>query len=133
MCLAIALSLFCGQAVAGTCTVPGSHDTIQVALDDPACTSVQLSNQSYFELIEIDRAVDLAGPVSGSAEVTGQVVVSGGSAISALSNFQVTSGCTDGALRVTGGARVTGTALRVVRNGGTPCTVGFIFSDGFEQ
>ena len=63
--------------LAGVCTVPGSHATIQEAIDDPSCTTINLSTQTYPESINITRTLTLAGPGGGGAIVEGLVRVVG--------------------------------------------------------
>ena len=62
-----------------TCTVPsGSHSTIQVAVDDPACTELVLAAQVYSESVVIGRTLTLQGAGSGATTIEGQVEVSVG-------------------------------------------------------
>lgn len=49
---------------AAVCTVPGSHPTLQAAADDPNCTEIVLSAQSYDELVVIARTVAVQGAPS---------------------------------------------------------------------
>ena len=51
--------------MAQLCTVPGSHATIQEAIDDPACATITLSAQTYPDFVDSCRSVDarpLAAP-----------------------------------------------------------------------
>ncbi len=59
--LAAIAALAAPPAHAQTCTVPGSHTTIQEAIDDPACATVALATQTYPESIVIRRSLTLAG------------------------------------------------------------------------
>lgn len=131
--LVAALGGFSEPARAGACTVPGTHPSIQAAVDDPACSDIELSNQSYFELLDIDRSLSLFGPPAGDATVIGQVNVSGGATMAILNDFRIESGCANGALRIFGGARMTGSGMQVAHISGTPCGVELIFEDGFES
>ncbi len=59
--LVLLVSLFAAWAspvFAQTCTVPGSHATIQEAIDDPACATITLSAQTYPDFVESCRSVD---------------------------------------------------------------------------
>lgn len=121
------------RVAAGVCTVPGTHDSIQAAENDPGCNDIQIFNQTYFELIEIDRDLNLSGPAGGSAEINGRLDVSGTGTMAALEEFGIATSCADGGLRVSGGAQVTGTRLRVTFNPRASCLAGLIFRQGFEE
>ncbi len=120
---------------AQTCTVPGSHATIQQAIDDPACAMITLSAQSFAESIVVRRPLTLAGPAAGGAVVEGLVLVVGQGTEVILQDLTVENGCSPDALRTSGGAKITGNNLRVERSEALPCpatTAGRIFTDGFE-
>ncbi len=116
-----------------TCTVPGSHATIQAAIDDPACATITLSAQTYAESINIPRSLTLAGPGAGGAVVEGLVrVVSGGTAVT-LQDLAVQNGCFRSAQKAVAGAEVTGSNLTVEHASGLPCPPSIVFEDGFES
>lgn len=119
---------------AQTCTVPGTHPTIQEAVDDPACTTIDLAAQSYPESIEIRRSLTLGGPAAGGAVIEGLVLVVGlGTAVN-LAHLEVANGCRPDAMRASGGATVNATHVSVQRAAVLPCPelASSIFSDGFE-
>jgi hypothetical protein len=117
------------------CTVPGTHATIQEAIDDPACTTVNLEAQTYPESIVIPRSLTLAGPGTGGAVVRGLVLISGAATEAALQDLGVENGCRPDALRTSGGARMLGENLQVERDAVLPCplTADAIFANGFES
>jgi len=120
---------------AQTCSVPGSHATIQQAIDDPACAMITLSAQSFGESIVVRRPLTLAGPAAGGAVVEGLVLVVGEGTEVILQDLTVENGCSPDALRTSAGAKVTGNNLRVEHSEALPCpatTAGQIFTDGFE-
>jgi hypothetical protein len=119
---------------AQTCTVPGSHPTIQDAVDDPACTSIDLAAQSYQESIEIRRSLTLGGPAAGGAVIERLVLLSGDGVVVDLEHLEVANGCTPDAMGATGGATVSATNVSVQRAAGLSCPelASSIFSDGFE-
>ena len=119
---------------AQTCTVPGSHATIQEATDDPACATVTLSAQTYPESIVIRRSMTLAGPGSGGAVVQGLLLIAGATTEATLQDLTVENGCVPDALRTSGGAKLAGNNLQVERSAALPCplTADAIFVDGFE-
>ena len=133
--LAAIAALAAPPAHAQTCTVPGSHTTIQEAIDDPACATVALATQTYPESIVIRRSLTLAGPGGGGAIVQGLVLMSGPTTVVTLQDLRVENGCVPDALRTTGGARLAGENLQVERADGLPCpaTADAIFTDGFES
>ncbi len=120
---------------AQTCTVPGSHATIQEAADDPTCATVSLAAQVYPESVVLRRTLTVAGPVTGGAVIQGLVLIAGSATIATLQDLRVENGCVPDALRATGGARLAGDNLDVERATGLPCplTADTIFTDGFES
>lgn len=78
--LVLIVSVFAAWASPGlaqTCTVPGSHATIQTAMDDPACTTIDLSAQTYAESVNIPLGVAKL-PRTGQAtcyDASGTIVV----------------------------------------------------------
>ena len=132
---AIVLVAMTSPAFAQTCTVPGSHATIQEAIDDPACATVNLAAQTYPESIVIRRSLTLAGPGAGGAVVQGLVLMTGSGTQVTLNDLKVENGCAPDALRASGGAKLTGDNLQVERSTALPCpaTADTIFTDGFES
>ena len=120
---------------AQTCTVPGTHATIQEAADDPACATITLAAQTYPESVVIRRSLTIAGPGTGGAIVQGLVLVAGATTEATLNDLRVENGCRPDALRASGGARLAGNNLQVERSGALPCpaTADTIFTDGFES
>ena len=57
-----------------TCTVPGSHPTIQAAVDDVACESIALTATDYAETVIVTRSLTLTG---GPLILHGEPTVSG--------------------------------------------------------
>ena len=122
------------SSLAQICTVPGSHLTIQQAVNDPACATVTLAAQPYPESIEIRRSLSLGGPAAGGAVIEGLVLLSGDGVVVDLEHLEVANGCTPVAMGATGGATVNATNVSVQRAAGLPCPdlASSIFSDGFE-
>jgi hypothetical protein len=120
---------------AQACTVPGSHTTIQTAADDLACATVVLAAQTYPESVVLRRTLTIAGPPAGGAVVQGLVLISGDGTIATLRDLRVENGCLPDAVRASGGARLEGDTLEVVRATGQPCpaTADTLFTDGFES
>jgi len=132
---AIVLVAMTSPAFAQTCTVPGSHATIQEAIDDPVCATINLAAQTYPESIVIRRSLTLAGPGSGGAVVQGLVLIAGATTEATLRDLRVENGCVPDALRTSGGAQLAGDNIQVERSAGLPCpaTADTIFTDGFES
>ena len=120
---------------AQTCTVPGSHTTIQGAVDDRACATITLADQVYPESIVISRSLTVAGPAAGVAVVQGLVLITGSGTLVTLRDLKVENGCVPDALRASKGAKLTGDNLQVERSAGLPCPAitDTIFADGFES
>ncbi len=134
-CLILLAAAAALPASADPCSVPGSHATIQDAIDDPVCTSITLAAQTYPESIEIVRSLGIAGPAPGGAVIEGHVLVAGSSTQAELVDLEVRNGCSGNALEARGGAKVDGTRLAVVRSSALPCPplASAIFADGFES
>lgn len=132
--LVLILAAFAPPLHAQNCTVPGSHVTIQEAIDDPACVTITLSAQTYAESIVIPRSLTLAGPATGGAIVQGLVLMVGSGTEVGLHDLRVENGCVPNALRTTSGATMTGANLEVERSAALPCpeVPDSIFADGFE-
>jgi len=132
--LAPVLAMPVSSVLAQTCTVPGSHATIQEAINDPACATITLSAQIYEESVVIPRSLTLAGPGTGGAVVQGLVLIAGTSTQTTLQDLRVENGCRPDALRTSGGAQLLGENLQVERSETLPCplTADAIFVDGFE-
>ena len=54
-----------GTAQAATCTVPGTHATIQFAVSDFACATINVAPGTYFESVTINRSLTLNGAQVG--------------------------------------------------------------------
>jgi len=132
---ALILAALCPPVDAQTCTVPGTHATIQEAADDPACVTISLAAQTYPESIVLRRSLTLAGPGTGGAVIQGLVLIAGATTEVTLNDLRVENGCRPDALRTSGGAKLTGTNLQVERSETLPCpaTADTIFTDGFES
>ncbi len=118
-----------------TCTVPGSHPTIQAAVDDPTCTQIDLADQTYTESVRLPRSLDVVGPSVGTATVEGRVLAIGASTLVTLTRLEVRNGCDPEALAAKYGARIEGTDLVVERAAALPCPplAPDIFADDFES
>jgi len=124
------------RSEAATCTIPGTHATIQEAVTDASCTTINLSSTTYSESVGITRSLTLAGQGSGATTIEGLVQIQGSGADVDLQGLKIQNGCDPEALSATGSPSVRGTDLVVVRSAGLPCPPligGAIFSDGFES
>ncbi len=130
--VATILTFAAAPASAGICTTPGSHAGIQAAIDDPSCSEVQLSAQTYLESIVIGRSLALTGPTGGGAVIRGLVQVQGAGTAVVASDLRVESGCPGEAMDVSSGARLDGLNVEVVRANTLPCPPAALLSDSFE-
>jgi hypothetical protein len=116
------------------CTVPGTHATIQAAVDNVACTTIQLANQTYSESVNIPRTLDLVGPAAGTAVIQGLLrVVGAGTLVDVLDSVRVENSCAYAGVRAEVGGQMTGEAFEAVRGVAFPCPLNAVFSDGFES
>jgi nitrous oxidase accessory protein NosD len=75
--LAFAFTLFSALAAAGAhtqsvCSVPGDHATIQAAVADPRCETVNLGAGTFYESVTISRTVTLQGQGADLTIVEGE-------------------------------------------------------------
>lgn len=117
----------------GACSVPGTHAKIQQAIDDPACTTIALQDQTYAESVRIARSLTLAGPSGSAATVQGLLRVTGAGTEVQLRDLRVENGCAGEAMDVGFGAQVDASRVVAVRSAALPCPPLPIFADGFES
>src|SRR5688500_18349680 len=80
--IAAALTLHASSTWAATCSVPSlSYPTIQSAVDDPVCTTINVAPGVYAENVTINRSLTLNGAQAGQLVATR---ISGGPAESTL-------------------------------------------------
>lgn len=124
-----------GRQASGSCTVGASHGTIQAAVLDPACSSVELPAGTYAESVVVTRSLSLLGPSGATATISGGLVADGAGILVELTDLTLDStssgvaGCVPRALVSTGGARVTTNGVRVAAAATGSC----IFVDSFES
>ena len=127
------LGMIGDRVQAAACNVPGSHTTIQAAVDDAGCDTVTIGIDAFSESVMIARSLDLSGAGVGMTIVNGSFTVLGASTLVSLDSLTINSGCERPALSVTGGAKVD--SIDVVAS---PAAIGncpinaIIFSDSFE-
>ena len=97
------------------CTVPGSHASIQAAINDNGCDTIILAAQTYTENLTINRTLTIQGAGKTSSIINGNggrgVTVTGGTVT--LKDLRVTGGDATAAAvdaRFGGGIYVTGAA-----------------------
>lgn len=71
LALALLFLLSARAEAAGTCRVPSQYSTIQAAVDDPACSDVDVAAGTYYENVVINRDVNIAGDSRGDTIVDG--------------------------------------------------------------
>jgi hypothetical protein len=119
----------CPPAQAATCQVPsGSYQSIQSAIDDPACTEIVLAAQVFVESPVIERDLTMDGAGSTETFIEGQVQVSGGPVVIQELQISAPPGAATEALWAHSGAQLSGFDL-VVINGRWVA----LFADGFES
>jgi len=132
----IAVSAVVTPCPAAVCTVPSAaHPTIQEAVNDLACTEIDIDAGSFFEEVVVARDLDLGGASSATTVVEGRVVVEGATTQVALRDLTIdasgptAAGCFDQALLSRGGAQLGASDVIVLNGGGDACV---LFRDGFE-
>jgi predicted outer membrane repeat protein len=86
-----------GQASGGACNVPsGSYPTIQSAVNDTNCQTVELSPQNYNENVVVNRSVTVNGSSPATTIVNGQLLQRvfriGASSTVTITNLTMTNG-----------------------------------------
>jgi hypothetical protein len=86
-----------GDSLGAMCTVPSwVHSSIQQAIDDPACTAIELASLRYQENLVISRALSIQGAGVTETTIDGQfldhVVYVQTGAVVTLSNLAITQG-----------------------------------------
>lgn len=135
MALWIAGAAHSPGAGAGECTVPGTHATIQAALNEGGCNPVTLADASFAESLIIRRGLILQGAEGGATTIEGQVTIAGSAAQVDLRSLAVRSGCPDFTLAVQPGARVFSYTVTLGWSSALPCppVSDILFSDSFEN
>lgn len=111
--------------IAGMCSVPGTHTTLQVAIDDGQCSSIELTESSYFASATVQRGVEIFGSAPNGTRILGTLEILTGGEVD-LSDLTVDSGGATTAILATAGGRISTTNVLAVR-------VGQLFLDGFES
>jgi hypothetical protein len=99
--LAVAFTLFSvltatSAHTQAVCEVPADHATIQAAVDDAACDTINLGAGTFYESVTINRTVTILGQgvdltiVDGNA--AGSVFSIGGGAVVTLTHMTITNG-----------------------------------------
>ena len=122
-----------------TCGVPSQRPTIQAAVNDPTCTTIQVQAGTFEEIVTIDRSLTMVGAGTDVTTITGQVVVTGAGVVVLISDLGVdttgpeSAGCFSDAMSVLDGAEGLAVRVRAINSLGTgECLFGLIFADGFE-
>jgi hypothetical protein len=122
----LSLAILCSQPSA-------SHPTLQQAVDDPACTVIELAAQSYPEQLQISRSLTLTGTGPLSSTVDGPILIQGPSIEVAMASIGIRNGCPQPGLRVRSGALVSPINVRVSTEAiECPPLPDMIFADQFE-
>ena len=91
LCAALLLPM---SVQAATCSVPGDHATIQLAVDDLTCGTIVVAPGTYNESVTIGRALTLVGPNSGISALAARgpeaIVTSGGTTFNLTNGGSVT-------------------------------------------
>lgn len=130
--LGLSLSGMAAPAVVGVCTVPGSHPTIQAAVDDLGCTDIDLAAQTFPESVLIRRTVTISG-AGPSTVVGGSLRAHGQGVVVIVSDLKVETSCVRGSLQSWTGGEIVATNVEAASSVSFDCPENPIFSDGFES
>lgn len=131
--LVAALFTLSAPVGAGVCTVPGSHALVQDAVDDPACTTVEVAAGTHAESVYVGRSVTVSGPETGVAVLAGTVRAEGAGDLVTLRDLRVENGCRGRGASAGAGATLATDGVAVLRQAGLPCPPFGLFSDDFES
>ena len=121
-----------------SCTVPGTHPTVQRAADDSSCTTVLLAAGTYLGDVRIARDLAVQGAGSATTVIAGLVQATGAGTDVTLASVRIdgtgasVAGCWPSLLVATGGAQVAAGPDVDVRNSGAPGTGCRLLTAGFE-
>jgi hypothetical protein len=86
------------KAAPATCTVPGSHPTIQAAASDPTCTTINVAPGVYNENVVVPNSTTINGAQAGnndfvtrSANPAGESIVNGVTPIGNVAVFTISA------------------------------------------
>src|SRR6266446_1146967 len=92
--ITIILGIGGGTAEAAVCSVPSPYPTIQDAVNDTNCSTINVAPGTYLESVTIGRPLTLLGPNAGTSwsgpRVTEAVVTSGATTFNLVSGQSVT-------------------------------------------
>ncbi len=129
----IVLLAVSSRANAAECLVPGTHASIQAAIDSAGCDPIRLASQGYFESPLIARSLTLAGNGSANTTIWGQVRVEGSTVMVLAQGLTVYSGCPGPGLVASAGATVRSGDVVAARSAAAQCNaVVTLFADSFE-
>ncbi len=123
-----------------TCVVPSQRPTIQSAVNDPSCTTIQVQAGTFPEIVRIKRNLTLVGAGTDLTTITGQVSVFGTGVVVLMTDLAVDTsvpgsvGCFGDAIQVGRGAETLAVRVRGLNAKGPPedCLLALLFADGFE-
>lgn len=113
-------------ANAQLCSVPGSHATVQSAVDDVNCATVEVDAGVFPESVLVTRSVAVVGDAGGGTLLSALRAAGDGVALVAES---LQLGCVTDALVSKDGASVNALNISIDYSVGLPCP---IFGDRFE-
>ena len=127
-------------ALGQTCQVPDDRPTLQLAVDDSNCSTVEITISAIVENVIVSRSVSISGKLGAKSRVIGQMVISGSGVSASLRDLHVDTsdqffaGCFDQALYVADNASVDISNVRIsnLDGSGTCVFVEEVFANGFE-
>ena len=122
------------QASAQTCDVPSGYATIQSAIDEPSCSTVDVAAGFYQEPLTITRSLTLVGAGATTVLRDAPLIAVGSGVNVVLDSLRLENGCQPESLLSSGGAFIDAISVTVAFSGSFGCDRGSsIFQDGFES
>ncbi len=131
--LSFLLVFAAGAAHSQTCSVPGTHLSIEAAVDDLSCLEIDLEAETYLESVVLERTLTLRGPAGEGAQtlIEGTVDVRTEGTVVTLRDLTIQNSCTPAAFTVSSGALVDALDVDIVSDETRGCPQ-LLFADGFE-
>ena len=121
-CLGLALA---SPGTAQTCDVPAEYSTIQSAIDDQACSVVDVAAGFYTEALAFTRSVTVLGAAGGTTVLRDAPLVATGSDVDVLlDSLRLENGCQPESLLSSGGATIDAVDVTVAYSSSFGCDRG---------
>ncbi len=122
------------QISAQTCNVPSTYATIQSAIDDSSCSTIDVATGFYQEALTVTRSLTIVGAGATTVLRDAPVVAVGNGVDVVLDSLRLENGCQPESLLSSSGAFIDAVAVTVAYSSSFGCDRGSsIFQNGFES